>query len=76
MWLIQDRWNCVRCRPPWKGRWDTVPPGARRRGLRKTLANLLDLAGADAAGADMHADVCAVGAKRLDALEVRLGYFL
>jgi hypothetical protein len=40
------------------------------------LAYLLDLAGADAPGADMHADVGAVGAKRFDALKVRLGYFL
>jgi len=42
----------------------------------KRLTDLLDLAGADAAGADMHADVGTVGAQRLDALKVRLGYFL
>jgi hypothetical protein len=40
------------------------------------LAYLLDLAGSDAAGADMHADVGAIGTQRLDALKVRLGYFL
>jgi hypothetical protein len=40
------------------------------------LAYLLDLAGSDAAGADMHADVGTIGTQRLDALEVRLGYFL
>lgn len=40
------------------------------------LADLLDLAGTDAAGADVHPNVTAVRAQCLDALKVRLGYFL
>ena len=40
------------------------------------LAYLLDLAGTNAASADMHPDMGAVRAQRLDALKVRLGYFL
>lgn len=54
----------------------TAPPMGWRSGCRTGLTDLLDRAGADTARADMHAHVGALGAQRLYALKVRLGYFL
>lgn len=53
----------------------TTPPASRRRGPRRDLTDLLDLAGAETAGADMHPDVTAARAHCLDTLKVGLGYF-
>lgn len=50
--------------------------GHLRNRIQDRLADLLDLAGTDAASASMNTNASAMGAYSLDALHIRLGDFL